>query len=150
VKGESKSKNTEYSWLLSKAQLLLETGPLRSNKYEGPGHIYIYQLNGSDEDLGEEVSYKIGRSINLPERRVKAQETANHMDYVIVKTFETPWNQLTEKVIHSHLDELGRRRVKPEGDGKTEWFAGKKVELIEIITKVIREVRGMWEVPNFK
>jgi hypothetical protein len=133
-----------YGWLSESAQERLTKGPTLLNKLEGPGYIYIYRKTDESETDDSPIRYKIGRSKDLPQRRVKAQESKNGVEYTIVQSFETPFHHLTENVVHAYLKEIELWAPREDGDGKNEWFWGKVDFLKETVKNVIREVRDLY------
>lgn len=91
-----------------------------------------------DIDDRDEGCYKIGMSINLPDRRVHTQELKNKKHYTCIFSMETPFRKLTESVVHKQLESC--RTPKEKGDGRTEWFTEDVALLKETIRKVNREV----------
>lgn len=96
----------------------------------------------SDQINEDKNCYKIGCTKDLIRRRIRVQERTNKEKYEQVITRETPFRYLTEKVIHRQLK--SKHTPRQYGDGRTEWFTGSKEEFQDIITKVIREVNGLY------
>ncbi len=116
---------------------LYMTGP---TELDGPGYVYIYKIKGDKDDT--ENSFKIGLSKDLPQRRVHVQEQRNKQQYEIVESKETPFRYLTETTVHRQLHAFNT--PKSEGDGRTEWFTGKKDDFVSTVRKVVREVNALY------
>ncbi len=75
----------------------------------------------------------MGRTKNLPDKRVLTQERANKEgQYKIITTYASKYSIYLEFMIHLYFD--SQRVVRPElKDGKTEWFLATIEELKDVI-----------------
>lgn len=97
--------------LLPKAQKRLDTGPYKS-KHEGPGCVYAYH-----EPRSEVNEFKIGRTKNVADGRMKDDARKNGKDYEMMDTWPVKYNMLAERVAHLDLDAVRVRPKKTNQDG---------------------------------
>ena len=69
-------------------------GPSAKDCY---GYLYAYH------EPSNMTEFKVGRSVNLPERRVKIQEKGNQKKYIIQKSYDSPLHKLLENSVHIEL-----------------------------------------------
>jgi len=105
---------------------------------DGHGFIYMYECADPNNKKDRHL-WKIGMSMHLVERRIKAQENSNKEKYTVVFQQCTPFRYMTEKVIHLLLNDV--REPREHGDGRTEWFWGDKEMLKRQVQDVIKEVK---------
>jgi len=108
--------------------------------YDCPGWIYVYYRK-LEEDLVKQgkqshiLLYKVGRTKNLPHKRVQMQADKNKEIYKIRETFGSLYCMYLEFMIHLYFDK--QRVVRPDlKDGKTEWFLVCFEQLRDAITKI--------------
>lgn len=106
---------------------------------EGKGYIYMYTYCTDSSVTKEQRStYKIGMTKYLPERRIQRLGNTNKESYIKLYSVDVAWRRLTENIIHKQLTAKGYRCPRKDGEGGTEWFQGKKDEMINVINLVIR------------
>lgn len=123
--------------------ILCDLGMLRflkgPSKEEGKGHIYMYTYcNDSNVTAEQRSTFKVGMTEHLPERRIRALGNQNNEKYIKVHSVEVAWRRLAENMIHKQLTTMGYHSPRNDVEGGTEWFKGKKDEIIEVINLVIR------------
>lgn len=105
-----------------------------------PGWLYVYYRDIDDRKLRDKklshiILYKVGKTINLPAKRVGMQQSKNGEVYKIRETFASNYNSYLEFMVHLYFDRC--RVVRPDlKDGKTEWFMATFQELRDVIIKI--------------
>eukprot|EP00347_Sterkiella_histriomuscorum_P006846 403351210 len=105
-----------------------------------PGYVYVYyreidEIKFKEGKLSHLILYKVGKTINLPSKRVGMQQSKNGEAYKIRETFSSKFNSYLEFMTHLYFDQC--RVVRPDlKDGKTEWFMATYSELRDVISKI--------------
>lgn len=102
-----------------------------------PGYVYVYYSNDDIEKKKnlEWMPFKIGRTKNEPERRIKDTAKWNSETYTKILDFYSKYHCFMEWILHN-MFQNARIIRKGIDDGKTEWF---------LLTE--REVRdGAWKI----
>lgn len=149
---ESLNKKTFQSWKdieISDGdkEILCKQGMIRffegPTDDEGEGYIYMYTYSDTDErksimDSTTDSTFKIGMTKHLPERRIHVLGNANKEKYILVHSHKIAWRRLAEQLIHKQLTVNGYHSPREGVKGGTEWFKGKKDEIINVMKLVIR------------
>ncbi|CDW84297.1 UNKNOWN [Stylonychia lemnae] len=104
------------------------------------GWIYVYYRQADEilikqNKLSHLILFKVGRTKNLPQKRVQFQADKNKEVYKIRETFASRYSNHLEFLIHLYFHE--HRVVRPDMiDGKTEWFLVTYNELRDAILKI--------------
>ncbi len=104
---------------------------------EGDGYIYMYTFD-SCVRAEQRSTFKIGMTKNLPERRIQVLANENHEKYMKVHSEKVAWRRLAENLIHKQLIANGYYSPRKDVKGGTEWFKGKKDDILNVIHLVIR------------
>jgi T5orf172 domain len=86
--------------------------------------------------------FKVGRSKNLPTRRISNQARHNNEKYFNKESFECKFHQLAEACIHLELKSQ-RLKLEKKQDGYTEWFRIEWEPLRKKITSVISAIKEL-------
>lgn len=104
---------------------------------DSDGYIYAYYSNSNPG------IFKVGRSKDLPFRRIKSQEKNNDQKYRNKESFHCCFHHLVEACIHIEL-KLFRVKLNKKQDGYTEWFKIDWEVLKKKITSVINAIMQLY------
>ena len=93
-----------------------ETYPLTSNYYTGIPMKYIYLYTTPTYKLKN--WYKIGETVISPQERIRQQDNASNPEELLLVSFWSVSQNLSDKQVHSQLESLDFNKLR----GNREWF----------------------------
>jgi hypothetical protein len=105
------------------------------SKCDTEGYIYAYYT------ATKPGIFKVGRSKNLPQRRIRMQEINNAEKYFNKESFHVCFHHLVEACVHLELKDV-RIKLEKKQDGYTEWF---KVDWARLRRTIVSVKDGIME-----